>query len=686
MGKNRLEVTFNAILTSGDVVDFSYKIGTTIKKISIKWIRRDRAIFTNGNQYPADENNNTYIHHGYLGFGEGANEIVQKNDSPFPLNNYDAQNYYQKISALDTLNYFGLEQTGDKVIIHSRVDGLEFLNYSSNNNNVTFNYIIDTSTTLEVFAFDYVKIISGDCNEVTYEARTSINTVSVEHPFKKTVNSKIFTFKYLRGNTIDLTVKDTHGRIETKKIHTPIQLLNSNIFTSIIGNTLTVNYNSLTPLRNQVLKYSIDGTNFNSSNVFTINYGNITVYVRDKFGCTVSKDFTFIDNSKKIPYFFVSKTNSIRLKKIENWDYKNVYKTDENTLSCEVLDDVPNTDIQRWQTNDIITTQIRTNYDNVQAFILTKTNEISLPVNQVRTFLNVNDSRDGFLLKRNGKTIVFFNKGNKYDYTTGNKIGEYELNGSKPYWMRTGTNIHIEGVGDFKITRSYFDEIMSFEVIEINYDYDGDFEVKKIKTNYSIHPFNVFEFNSDFSNLENQSIRIKIIATDNKMNTVNLISEEVVIKKKHKNCLEIIYYNDKNGDILYETGIKHKLRIPFEKITDNPISEIEIHKGDTQVSITKAEYYEGDIIEFSPLSKELSKKLEYALLHNFLTINGVAYCSNEPPEKEKLENSNLYIVKAKLIKAGGQSYINSSVLDVEETANVEIPKLIHNGQDGFISY
>lgn len=678
MGKNKLEITFNATLVDNNNVQFSYKFGSVIKTINISWIQGNRTVgnfINNGDYYES-----------VLPINASATEIIQKSDSLLPFDNYDAVNYKNKIIALDTLNYFNIEQTGNKVTIHSKVDNLEFLNYSSNNNNVTFNYIIDNSPVLETFEFDYVKVVSGNCNEVTYEARTSINTVSIEHPFKKNVTTNPFTFSYLRGNTIDLTVKDAHGRIETKRIHTPVKLLTSNIFTSIIGNTLTINYNPLTPLRNQILEYSIDGTNFTSNNVFTINYGNITVYVRDKFGCTISKDFTFIDESKKTPYFFVSKTNSIRFKKVEVWNYENIYKTDENTLSCETLDDVHNKDIQRWQANDIIPTQIRTNYDNVQAFILTETNEVPLPVNQVRTFLNVNDSRDGFLLNRNGKTIVFFNKGNKYDYTTGNKIGEYELNGSKPYWMRTGTNIHIDGIGAFEITRSYYDEIMGFEVIEINYNYTGDFAVKKIKTNYSIHPFNVFEFNSDFSNYENQIIRIKIIATDNKMNTINLISEEVVIKKKHKNCLEIIYYNDRNGDILYETGIKHKLRIPFEKITDNPVSEIEIHKGDTQIKVTKAEYYEGDVIEFSPLSKELSKKLEYALLHNFLSINGVSYCSNEQPEKEKLENSNLYSVKAKLIKSGGQSYTSNAILEVEDVTNVEVPKLIHNGQDGFISY
>lgn len=672
MGKDRLEVTFLNTLVGGDYVKIIYNVGGTEYHRNIEWIAIRPLRNPVGSLYG----------------------IVQKSQAVLPVNNYDAIQYSNSISQLDTLNYFEVEQVGNKVIIQSKVDGLEFTTTStSNTSKVTFNIIKDTSPALPALEINSVNIISGDCEKVTLEVTANMPLVAMRVPYNKNItpNSNKFTFEYSRGNHFNLRIEDTHGRWYSQGIKTPAILLSNNIKTKFIQGTLTVTYKPLTPLTNQPLEYSIDGVSFSSNNVFQVNYGTTTVYVRDSYGCTTSKKFTFIDRNKKTPYFFISKINAFRFKHVVDWDYKNIYKTDENTLSCETLDEVSNKEVQRWQTEDVITTQIRTNYENVQAFVIHNGSETPLNVRTARTFVNKKDSRDGYLIKRNGKTLLFFHTGNIYDYDSGNKIGEYETHGIKPYWLQKGRIIELDGIGSFEIQKSYYEPQMNFEVLEIDYDFPSGldpyitpFKKVKVKSIYNIHPFNLFEFNTSFASYENQTIRIRVVATDSKLATITLISEDILIKNIHKNCLEVVYFNNENGDILYETGIKHKLRLPFEKITDKPTSDVEIHIGDTNVWVTKAEYYEGDIIEFSPLTKEVSKKLELALLHDHLTINGVAYCSEETPEKEQLGSSNLYTVKAKLIKKGLGLQGTSNILEVDSPTDVNAPNLINNGQGGFI--
>jgi hypothetical protein len=228
---------------------------------------------------------------------------------------------------------------------------------------------------------------------------------------------------------------------------------------------------------------------------------------------------------------------------------------------------------------------------------------------------------------------------------------------------------------------------LSSWVLKVDYNFTGTPILKRVKTIYDVHPFDLYEFDVDFSQYENQWLRVKFIATDDNLPTKTLISEHIYISEKLEDCLMLNYYRKdlKNtSEMFYETGIQNTIRLPFEKISDSPTSNIEIHKGDDKITVLNADYYEGDLIEFSPLTKELSKKLELALLHSYLSINNISYRSSEKPEKEHLEESNLYTVKAKLIKGEGSLELNSYGL-ISESEPIETPALIIT-DEGFISY
>ena len=138
--------------------------------------------------------------------------------------------------------------------------------------------------------------------------------------------------------------------------------------------------------------------------------------------------------------------------------------------------------------------------------------------------------------------------------------------------------------------------------------------------------------------------------------------------------------------MLYETGIKHIKRVGLESVSDNPESSITIEKDDTNIVVTDADYYESDTYEFYRLSKEVSKSLELALLHKYLEINNEAVKLTDKAEKEKQGNSNMYVVKANLIKSGTVINDNTFIEVDSDLEDITVPSLISNSEGGFISY
>lgn len=620
-------------------------------------------------------------------------DILAQIYKPYTVPNYDAVEYAKSIDNLDFLNNFSISRIGDTVTIQSRVDNLTFQNEESNNPGVVMT-ITNQNNTIALFEITDVAISAGTnpCDEVTITVTTTELADNITSPFLQSGNTNNpFSFQYLRGQKLIVAVGSTAlGQIDFTKIQTPQKLspldVNVDVVSNNLGKSATINYNSFSlfalPLE---LTYSIDGTNFSSNNVFeNLADGDYTAYVKDEYGCVVQKDFTFVDTSVKTPYNYISKTNSLRFAERVEWDNISIYKNDENTLSDETLDKISESEIQRFQTSDRITTQLRSNFDTIKAFVVEGGNETPLIVWKPREYLGIKDYRDCVIYKSdNGKTGVYFTTGDKYNYDSGLKTGEYELNGSLPVWYRVGSFVNLEGVGIVEIKSVFFDEDKSVEVAEVDYNYTGNPTLSKVKSIYDLRNFNLHEFTVDFASYENKCLRVKIVAEDAELDSVTWISEKIHVRKTYEECLEIRYHNSRNDDIFYETGIKNLLRLPFEKMSDSPISESEIHKGDDEVSLVSAEYYEGDLIEFLPLTKELSKKLELALKHTFLTINGVNYRTAENPEKNQLDDSNLYVVKAQVIKAGN-SYSTNSIIQVEDNLSIDVPEIISTGNDEFI--
>lgn len=442
-------------------------------------------------------------------------------------------------------------------------------------------------------------------------------------------------------------------------------------------------------------KYSLNGTLYQTSPTFeNMVGGDYTMYVKDQFECVIQKDFTLTSYGILSPYFLYSKSNSFRMaNRIEFGDSSN-YKNDENTLSCETEVPLPKMEIQRFQSGDIITTQFKTNYQNVSATAMTYNYgpgqvKIGQQVVQKTQNMGLNDSRDAVrFYTENLQLAIYFTSGNTYDFDTGSVTGNYTLNGALPEWGKAGNYVKINSTW-FLIKDVFFVEEKNAECLILNTLFSpaepGEEDEVVVGCIYNRFNYEVYEFQTDMADyLQYENIRIQIRVTDSNFETIEYLSEVINIKVRHENTVEILYWNKHNTDILYSTGIQHKIRIPINRVDGVLLGEHENHKTDSSVILVSAEVYEGDVYEFEGVTKELMRKIVQALHHSEVFMNGVKSVKESIELEGAIEETNLYILKATMVKA--QNVYNSdSGINEFNDASIEIPALIGNGAD-FVKY
>ena len=500
-----------------------------------------------------------------------------------------------------------------------------------------------------------------------------------------------FHFDVLRG--LKIYVKCQLGD-ETAVSQQPIKIPGNLYPPDIIinnspeGATVVVEVLSSTGLN---LQYSLDSTTWQTSNVFSgLEAGNYTLYVRDQFGCLKSNTFSVDEYGIQSPYFYISKSNSIRFAQRVNWGVCNNYKTDENTLSCEADVKLPYKEIQQFQSCDKITTQFKSNYDNISAVIVEQNgSENPLLIEPKTNNMRLNDMRDARIYNLgSGKTGIYFLSGNIYDYATGSDTGQnYVLNGALPEWAVVDNHIRVLGAW-FIIEDIIYDENRNAEVIIIDNTYFGNDNITRVASVFNRFNYEVFEFTVNMSNYTDQNIRVRINNDDNSFESLVHLSELINVKEGQKNTVEIIYKNNTNTDIFYATGIEHKIRLPLLRKDAKPNIKLENHETDTNTVQIMAEKREGKEFVFEPVTEGIMNKLTQALIHKFVFIDRIGYvCNSNPNVDGALGNSNLYVVKAVMIKSNMVYNSNGSIIDAIglPPESLDVPSLIEgDGINGFI--
>ena len=552
--------------------------------------------------------------------------------------------------------------------------------------------LVTNVTTIEIDSTLFSQASTVPCQNVSVEVETNILATKIISPVAINPNTNNpFTFEWLRGQSIDVVVEDANGNQYTQQLVTP-SLLTPNDFslqlnvspggtTAIVENSVAVGLD---------FEYSLDNSTWQDSNVFSgLIAGSYVLYVRDQLGCSTSIDFMVDEYGIQTPYFYISKANSIRFaNRIDFGDAGN-YKTDENTLSCEVDVLLPYHEVQLFQTADVITTQFKSNYETNTAKVI-RANGVEVPVTVTKksNYIGNKDSRDARKYDLgSGKTGIYFTSGNIYNYDTGFPTGEtHYLNGGLPIWAKSGGYVKVDTEW-FLIEDVLFDESKNAEIIVISSSYSG-VEVSVIAgTIYNIFDYEIYEFTIDMVDYIDEVIRVSIIAEDDNFTTITLLSEDINIQVLHEFTKSIEYWNNDNNDVFYATGIKHKIRLPYHKRSGDVDESSEVHKTDVSSVLLSSELYEVDEFKFEPVTKEIWRKLMIALSCKNVLIDGVGYVKNNSFDTEgPLEDTNLYVLTAKMIKTGNvfTSEISGSV-DFDST-NIQVPGLIDIGSGGFLKY
>jgi hypothetical protein len=459
------------------------------------------------------------------------------------------------------------------------------------------------------------------------------------------------------------------------------------VVTDQSGGTATITVSNAEGL---VLEYSLDNVVWQSENVFAgLPLNDYTAYVRDQYGCVAQKDFSVTETGTRDPFHFVSKANSITYILQEETSSCGVPKNDENTFAFQNIALLPSCTQDKFQTCDKIKTQFKSNYDLVSALVRSEVGvETQLGVTKMSSNINRFESMDCTIYDfGNNQTGIYFTSGNLYDQGWVPNGDTYTLNGNLPDFAVIGNVITLENIGTFEIVRVLFDNSPAVKkrVIVINNQYTGNHAENKIACTYDLLPYEVYEFEIDWSLFMVGIYEVEIKMDDSENGILYYKSENISLAVEHPGTVRIDYYNTNNRDIFYRYGIEHRVRIPFISIKGIPKGEEEINLTDTGSYVVDSNIYEADEIMFDYMVKSLMRKVSIALGCEYVFVNGVGYVGDGSVEFESIGQTNLYSVSKSMVKTS-ISYTTRHTGNTgvpEDYINFNIPSIIAQGE-GFI--
>lgn len=595
-------------------------------------------------------------------------------------------NFYGSTFALDYNNSFlynlSYNNFTDELTITAELPQTQF----SVNTNTTAG-AVTTTITNEVVAptFDFDTILALEaidaCNDVKLSLLMSEQADTINQPISQAVASNPFVFETTRIDSLVVQMQKG-ANIISQTLRMP-KLLASYIDIDILGTPsgATVTVNRLFPLSDNgpiselfllTFEYSLDNVIWQSSNSWSgLAEGNHTIYIRDNIGCSISILIVVAAFEGVVqpinPIFEISNLNSIRYK--ENVLFANcgTHKLVTNTLSFEERDARPlNKFTQKIQKCDTNRTQIKTSYETVTATLI-DCDRVETPLNVFKMTENLNktDVRDAYIVNHtdvdyNGSIGVYFGAGNTYDNLTLNQNGTYNTGSSVMTWLDVGEYVFLQGIGWLKILAiipapagvAYSGDTLVLNGLSSVYGLANNSTIQATSL-YNLVDFERFEVEHPFAALGG-IYQIRINGTDAQTNypDVEQLSEYLDVQEEHENCHEIIYYNSENNEMNYFTGIQNKIRIPYVfqlKWTPNVEKKGYVTDNNTvQTELRLRQFYE---FNARPLPTAMAQKLVLALSQDRLFIDGENYLLESEPTSKSFGDTNLYQVKATLVKS-----------------------------------
>lgn len=592
----------------------------------------------------------------------------------------------------NTTSLYLISYSGNDVTITARNPNVTFSGFTSNagvTSVITNEAIIsDLNITSVTFSAELIK--AYQCSHVQVTVTCDDVMTDITSPITVTGNAtNSYTFRYAKGKSFFLSVNNG-TTTDSQTVTTPAILLTPNPIVSYTPTKaiVTVEEQSATITNYLLSSASLSYSVAQASNIFTnldpADDYNIAVY--DGYACSQDLDFEIVAipteaSTPTIPYHFISNSQSLRFKKDEVWDYKTIYKTDENTLSCEENCPLVYTYLQRYQSEDDITVQFRSNFDTLVAKGVDKDgNETAFTITKKTNNLGREDSRDALGISYDdGSYGFYFMDGNTYDYTTGLANGTYDLNGDLPGFAKVGQFILVDGTNYYEITEITYDYDLSAWVCMIGVDLSGGPENVVISAKYNAFNFEVYEFEINMFDFLDKYFDVIIEMSDTNFDSVSFTSERCYVSDLFDDLIELRASNTVNTEIVYLTGIEHKVRLDWDYFGSATENDTEIHKTDNKVYTLKSNTYGKKQLELPYLTTKKADSIVELLTLNTIFINGKQFTVESIDEPKRTGISNHYKVVAKLYETG-DDYI-STALKIEDLTT---PDLVDSG-DGLVS-
>lgn len=518
-----------------------------------------------------------------------------------------------------------------------------------------------------------------------------------------------------RGIPATIIVKDSLGvEIGRKSLSPPIAIETGffNITTYQSSGAINVDTAPNVNLPSTILPltYSIDDSTYGSSGSFTgLSFEtSYTVYIKDKFGCKISKLFVTpeeITGADDLP------TNYARYSKISNAgtlifkEYKvfssTVKKNHTNTLSCEEMTRIAYSYTQEFDTGDFIVQQFKSSYAENTVTLLTESGSFNIvPVLQSQN-IGLLEKVDCKLFRTvDGGLGIYFRNGNTYEPNTTTVLGTSEYSATNlPTWAETGKLITIDGIGDVLIKRVTRDSNVGLYIQTGALRTTEAIEDGKVQVSYNKQNYNTYEFGFYMSSVVSYG-RIIIEKGFNGLVEKTYVSERIK-KITDSNDYLLFQWNDpeNKADIVHQTGISHFARLKAS-LTLKTSSESDTYRGDNASFNIDQDAYNIGILRIAVFGFLMQEKLHLASgMENFV-INNLNYRKTKL-ESEIQEASNIYILEGELELGGNNLEVNADELVLKDpltgiTNKPSIPavipsilavsdsRLVLNGVGGFV--
>ena len=404
------------------------------------------------------------------------------------------------------------------------------------------------------------------------------------------------------------------------------------------------------------LYYSLNGTNWQFfNNTFTdLEDGNYTAYIRDRYGCIQSVNFT-ISNETNVntapAYDYISESNSIRFVKDVERGNCGIYKNVFNTLSSCENTELPYPEIQNFQSCDNITTQVLSSYENVSYII----NDVEEIATKIVANIGISDKRECLVFNDGYNLCLIFFTGLVFQYGTTDVVSTYDLNGSLPQWGVIGNFVETN-YGNLQIINiGVNDDGNRYLILNSNQGISTPVN-QTVQLIYNRDNFDIWEFTVPMNDFLNTDFNVVVKHYNNEPSDlfpdVYWVSEKISVRERWEESIEVIWKMTKNTDIYYASGIEMKGRFYNWRLTQLSDGDVDVLKVDSKAVLIDSNNYNAVELTIDSLTTGMARKLKLALKHDFLVIENLFYILAENPEIERYGVSNLYTLTAKLIEAG----------------------------------